>query len=64
MKYGLKMGWRRNGSRIKGTVVLVRSISVAEVVGWVSSETVGEDRANEMALESTLLSIGTSVACC
>ena len=29
------------GFAVKGTVILVRSTSVAEVVGWVSSEDVG-----------------------
>ena len=42
----------------KGTVVLAISNLVAKVVGWVSSDTVGEDRGNEMSLESSLLSIG------
>ena len=53
------MGWRKQGLKwkqkgtegfaIKSTVVLVRSTSVAKVVGWVSSETVEVDRASEMS---------------
>ena len=39
---------------IKGTVVLVRPTSVAEVVGWVSLERVGDDRASETFLECAL----------
>ena len=48
---------------VKGRVVLVRSTSMVEV-GWVSSETVGEDRASVMSLESSLLSIDASCVCC
>ena len=59
MPHGLNMGWRKQGLKweqngtegfaIKSTVVLVRSTSVAEVVGWVSSETVEVDRASAMS---------------
>ena len=45
---------------VKVKTVLVRSTSVAEVVRWMSSETVGENRSSEMTLESSLLSICSS----
>ena len=36
---------------VMGTVLLKRPTSVAEVVGWVSSETVGEDTASETSFD-------------
>ena len=59
MTHVLNIGWRKQslkweqkgteGFAIKSKVVLVRSTSVAEVVGWMSSETVEVDRASEMS---------------
>ena len=45
---------------VKGTVVLVRQTLVTEVVGWVSSERVWEDRASETSLECSLRTTGSS----
>ena len=42
------------GFTVKGRVVLKRPTSVAEVVGWISSETVGEDRGSETSLACSL----------
>ena len=55
LEYGVEetgFGMEAERFSVKGTVVLVRSTSVAEVVGWVSIKSVWEDRANEMSLEA------------
>ena len=62
MKYSLNMGGEAGFEMgavkftIKDAVVLVRPTSVAEVVGRVYSETVGEDRTSEASLECSLWS--------
>ena len=48
------------GFTVKDRVVLKRPTSVAEVVGWISSETKGEDRGSETSLACSLWSTGSS----
>ena len=58
----IEYGVDRQGLKffVKVSVVVVRSTSLGEVVGRVSSEILGEDRASMTSLESSLWSTGSS----
>ena len=63
LEYGVEEAGFEMGAEefaVKGKVVLARSAAVAEVVGRLSSETLEEDKASEISLGSTILSIDST----